>query len=82
MTKAEHHAKTKLSAETIAKMAMSLSAPCTMTVFVSKGMPLLDSEGKPIVENYDHRKKVMDRLQAYIISDCRFYYTRRYTYQK
>ena len=40
--------------------AMSQSAPCTMTVFVSKGKPLLDSEGKPIVKNYDHRKEVMD----------------------
>jgi len=60
MTKAEHHAKTKPSAETIANVAMSKSAPCTMTVFVSKGKPLNDSEGKPIVKNYDHRKKVMD----------------------
>ena len=59
MTEAEHHAKTTLSAEHRDKQAMSKSAPCTMTVFVSKGKPLLDSEGKPIVENYDHRKKVM-----------------------
>ena len=71
MTKAEHDAKTKRSAETIAKMAMSKSAPCTMTVFVSKGNPLLDSEGKPIVENYDHRKKVMIeyKLKSYQIAD-------------
>ena len=59
MTRPEHHAKTTRSAETRAKQAMSLSAPCTMTVFVSKGEPLLDSEGKPIVENYDHRRKTM-----------------------
>jgi len=59
MTLPEHHAKTKPSAETIANQAMSRSAPCTMTVFVSKGIPLLDSERNPIVENYDHRKKVM-----------------------
>tara|TARA_B110000091_G_scaffold15449_1_gene14622 strand:+ start:555 stop:1958 length:1404 start_codon:yes stop_codon:yes gene_type:complete len=59
MTKAEHHAKTEPSAEQIAKQAMNQSAPCTMTVFVSKGQPLLDSERNPIVENYDHRKKVM-----------------------
>ena len=44
MTKAEHNAKTRPSAETIANQAMSQSAPCTMTVFVSKGKPLLDSE--------------------------------------
>ena len=31
-----------------------------MTVFVSKGEPLLDSERNPIVENEPHRKKVMD----------------------
>ena len=30
-----------------------------MTVFVSKGKPLLDSEENPIVENYPHRKKAM-----------------------
>jgi len=60
MTKAEHDAKTKKSAAQRANQAMSHSAPCTMTVFVSKGKPLLDSEEKPIVENYDHRKKVMD----------------------
>jgi hypothetical protein len=59
MTKAEHHTKTKLSAETIAKQAMSKSAPCTMTVFVSKGKPLNDPEGKPIIKNYPHRKKAM-----------------------
>jgi len=60
MTKKEHDGKTKLSAETIAKQAMSHSAPCTMTVLVSKGNPLHDSEGKPIAKNYDHRKEVMD----------------------
>jgi len=60
MTKAEHKAKTTLSAETIDKRAMSKSAPCTMTLFVSKGEPLLDSAEKPIVKNYDHRKEVMD----------------------
>jgi len=59
MTKAEHKAKTTRSAETIANHAMSKSAPCTMTVFDSKGKPLLDSEEKPIVENEPHRKKVM-----------------------
>ena len=59
MTKAEHKEKTRLSEAQIANQAMSRSAPCTMTVFVSKGKPLLDSERKPIVENYDHRKKVM-----------------------
>jgi len=59
MTEAEHKAKTTRSAESKANQAMSLSAPCTMTVFVSKGIPLLDSEEKPIVENYDHRKEVM-----------------------
>jgi hypothetical protein len=60
MTEAEHRAKTKQSAKTRDKQAMSNSAPCTMTVFVSKGKPLLDSEEKPIVKNYDHRKEVMD----------------------
>ena len=59
MTKAEHDAKTKPSAETIANRAMSKSAPCTMTVFDLEGKPLLDSEEKPIVENEPHRKKVM-----------------------
>ena len=59
MTKAEHDAKTKKSAAQRAKNAMSQSAPCTMTVFDLEGNPLLDSERKPIVENYDHRKKVM-----------------------
>jgi len=62
MTKAEHDAKTKLSAEQIAKKAMSQSAPCTMTFFVSKGKPLHDSEGNPVVINYDHRKKAMIRF--------------------
>ena len=55
----EHKAKTTLSAETIDKRAMSKSAPCTMTVFVSKGQPLLDSERNPIAKNYDHRKQAM-----------------------
>ena len=59
MTEAEHKAKTKPSAETIANQAMNKSAPCTMTVFVSKGQPLLDSEEKPIVKNEPHRKKIM-----------------------
>jgi hypothetical protein len=59
MTEAEHRAKTKQSAETIATAAMSKSAPCTMTVFDLEGKPLLDSEGKPIVKNEPHRKKVM-----------------------
>ena len=59
MTKAEHHAKTTRSAEQIAKTAMTKSAPCTMTVFVSKGKPLNNSEGKPIIKNYDHRKQAM-----------------------
>ena len=59
MTKAEHDAKTTRSVETIATAAMSRSAPCTMTVFDSKGKPLLDSASKPIVENYPHRKQVM-----------------------
>jgi len=63
MTEAEHKAKTKPSAETIATAAMSKSAPCTMTVFVSKGKPLLDSEGKPIVKNYPYRKKIMDKYE-------------------
>ena len=43
---------------TIAKQAMSKSAPCTMTVFDLEGKPLLDSEGKPIVENYPIAKKL------------------------
>ena len=60
MTKAEHKSKTKPSAEQSAKQAMSKSAPCTMTVFDLEGNPLHDSEGKPIVENEPHRKKVMD----------------------
>jgi len=59
MTKAEHDAKTKPSAETIDKRGMSNSFPCTMTVFVSKGIPLLDSERNPVVKNEPHRKKVM-----------------------
>jgi len=60
MTKAEHKAKTRPSAAQIAKQSMSQSAPCTMTVFDLEGNPLLDSESKPIVENYPHRKEVMD----------------------
>ena len=63
MTKKEHKEKTKKSAEQTAKMAMSKSAPCTMTVFVSEGKPLHDSEGNPIVENYDHRKKLMNEYK-------------------
>jgi hypothetical protein len=63
MTLPEHHAKTRQSAETRAKQAMSKSAPCTMTVFVSKGRPLLDSERNPVVENYDHRKEVMNEYK-------------------
>ena len=71
MTKAEHKAKTRPSEAQIAKNAMSRSAPCTMTVFVSKGKPLHDSEGKPIVKNYDHRKEVMDdyKLRSDAIAD-------------
>ena len=63
MTLPEHKAKTTRSAEQIAKNAMSRSAPCTMTVFDLERKPLLDSERKPIVENYDHRKKVMDEYK-------------------
>ena len=59
MTRPQHQAKTTRSAETTATAAMSRSAPCTMTVFVSKGKPLLDSEGKPVVKNEPHRKKLM-----------------------
>jgi hypothetical protein len=42
-----------------------------MTVFDSKGEPLLDSERNPIVENYDHRKKLMIeyKLKRYQISN-------------
>jgi hypothetical protein len=71
MTLPEHHAKTKQSAETIDKRAMSRSAPCTMTVFDLEGKPLLDSESNPIVENYDHRKKVMIEyeLKSHHIAD-------------
>jgi len=63
MKEEEHNAKTRQSAETRAKQAMSKSAPCTMTVFVSKGEPLLDSERNPIVENYPHRKKAMNEYK-------------------
>jgi len=59
MTLPEHNAKTRPSEAQIANRAMSQSAPCTMTVFVSKGQPLLDSAGKPIVINYEYRKKIM-----------------------
>jgi hypothetical protein len=59
MTLPEHKAKTTRSAETIDKNAMNKSAPCTMTVFDLERKPLLDSEGKPIVKNEPHRKKVM-----------------------
>jgi len=71
MTLPEHHAKTKQSAETIAKQAMSKSAPCTMTVFDSKGKPLLDSERNPIVKDYPHRKKAMIeyKLKSHDIKD-------------
>jgi hypothetical protein len=71
MTKAEHDAKTKPSAEQSAKQAMSKSAPCTMTVFDLEGKPKGDSEGKPFVENEPHRKKVMDdyKLKSYQIKD-------------
>jgi hypothetical protein len=70
MTKAEHHAKTKQSTAQIANRAMSLSAPCTMTVFASKGIPLLDSERNPIIKNYPYRKEVMDdyKLKSHHIS--------------
>ena len=71
MTKAEHNVKTKPSAEHIAKMAMSKSAPCTMTVFDSKGNPLHDSEDNPVIINYEHRKEVMDeyKLKSHHITD-------------
>ena len=71
MTKAEHNAKTKPSAETKAKIAMSRSAPCTMSVFVSKGKPLHDSAGNPVVINYEYRKEVMDdyKLKSHHIKD-------------
>jgi len=59
MTLPEHKAKTNQSVETIAKAAMSKSSPCTMTVFDSKGEPLLDSERNPIVKNEPHRRKLM-----------------------
>ena len=59
MTKKEHDAKTRHSEAQIATAAMSNSAPCTMTVFISKGQPLLDSAEKPIVKNYPHRKQAM-----------------------
>ena len=60
MTKSEHKEKTRLSEAQIAKNAMSKSSPCTMSVLVSKGKPLHDSEGKPVVINYEYRKEVMD----------------------
>jgi hypothetical protein len=63
MTLPEHKAKTKPSAETIANQAMNKSAPCTMTVFDSKGKPLLDSERNPIVKNEPHRKKIMNKYK-------------------
>jgi hypothetical protein len=71
MTKAEHKEKTRLSEAQIANHAMSLSAPCTMTVFDLEGNPLLDSESKPIVENEPHRKKLMNeyKLKSYQIAD-------------
>jgi len=71
MQEAEHHAKTRQSAETRDKRAMTRSAPCTMTVFISKGQPLLDSERNPIVENEPHRKKLMIeyKLKRYQIED-------------
>ena len=59
MTKAEHHGKTTLTVETRDKRAMSQSTPCTMTVFDLEGKPLLDSEDKPIIKNYPHRKQAM-----------------------
>ena len=59
MTKKEHKAKTKPSAEQIVKNAMSQSAPCTMTVFDLEGNPLPDSEGNPVIINYEHRKQAM-----------------------
>ncbi len=52
MTKAEHNAKTKLSAETIDKRAMSRSAPFIMTAFFSEGKSLLDSATNPVAYNY------------------------------
>jgi hypothetical protein len=71
MTRPQHQAETTRSAETRANQAMSRSAPCTMTVFVSKGIPLLDSERNPIVENEPQRKKLMIeyKLKPYHISN-------------
>ena len=60
MTKKEHKAKTKPSAEQIVKNAMTKSAPCTMTVFDLEGNPLHDSTGNPVVINYEYRKEVKD----------------------
>jgi len=71
MTLPEHHTKTTRPAEQIANMAMSQSSPCTMSVLVSKGKPLHDSEGKPVVINYEYRKEVMDdyKLKSNDIAD-------------
>ena len=71
MTEAEHKEKTRLSEAQRAKQAMSKSAPCTMTIFDLEGNPKGDSEGKPIVENEPHRKKVMDdyKLKTYQITN-------------
>jgi len=71
MTEAEHKAKTRLSEAQIDNQAMSQSAPCTMTVLVFKGNPKGDSEGNPVVINYDHRKEVMDdyKLKTYQITN-------------
>jgi len=71
MTKAEHKAKTKPSAKTIAKNAMSNSAPCTMTVFDLEGNPLHDSTGNPVVINYEYRKQAMIdyKLKSHNIAD-------------
>ena len=62
MTKAEHDVKTIPTLEKIARASKTRSSPCTMTLFDLENKPLLDSGGRPVVINYEHRKEAMSKF--------------------